>query len=237
MLIVPTAHIGMNKNRLKIYNDRFVFLENGQEFQFEIQNPTKDVIGVDIWINGNLSSYSKLVLKPGESVWLDRYLDNPNKYVFETYEVNDTEENKKAIEDNGKIKFEFYREQKRSLLYGNYINIDYTYHPPYEFNYSPSFPEINFYSDNVIYSSCDSTPTMGEIKTGRIGEGDHSKQDLQNVSYNFELNTFHSIDYQILPLSQKNVVTATEVRKYCTNCSLRIKRSNWKYCPACGEKI
>ena len=246
MLSVPVAYIGTNKNRLKIYDDKVVFLENGQEFQFEIKNPTKEVIGVNIWINGNLSSTSKLVLKPGESTWLDRYMDNANKYVFETYEVEDSNENRKAIEDNGKIKFEFYREQpKRNLLFGN-GTITYTNNTgPFWYGDTPTFTtgNINCFSSDCtsgtlnLDNTLDCSANLDSIETGRVGEGDVSKQEFQNVYYDFESFAFKTIEYQILPLSQKNVVTASEVRKYCTGCGVRIKRANWKFCPTCGEKL
>jgi len=243
MLSVPVAYIGTNKNRLKIYDDKVVFLENNQEFQFEIKNPTKDVIGVNIRINGKLSSTSKLVLKPGESTWLDRYMDNPNKYVFETYDVEDSNENRKAIEDNGKIKFEFYKEHaKRDLLFGN-GTITYTNNTgPFWSVGSPTFDTSGITCGDV-FNTCgnithDSVQcNVNNVETGRVGEGDVSNQEFQNVYYDFEYSPFKTVEYQILPLSQKNVVTASEVRKYCTECGVRIKRNNWKYCPTCGEKL
>jgi hypothetical protein len=257
MLIVPAAFIGTNKNRLKIYDDQFVFLENGQEFQFEIKNPTKEVIGVNIWINGVISSSSKLVLKPGESTWLDRYLDDAKKYVFETYEVEGSNENKKAIEDNGKIRFEFFKEQaKRDLLFGNTGTVTYTDYPTTFTNTGGihwtdntstlDISNINYYNSDIptMDSSilrdsvqCSANAQPPKVETGRIGEGDNSNQSFQNVYYNFEYTAFETVEYQILPVSQKNVVTADEVRKYCTGCGVRIKRSSWKFCPTCGERL
>lgn len=247
MLSVPEAYIGTNKNRLKIYDDKVVFLENGEEFQFEIKNPTSDVIGVNIWINGELSSNSQLVLRPGESTWLDRHIDSPKKYLFDTYEVEDSEENNKAIKDNGKIKFEFYKQKpKRDLLFGNSGTITWTSPPNYDGIYWTDYSST-FNTSNVTYGSNSSTftsevncnySTTGNTKeTGRVEEGSKSDQQFSNVYYDFELLPFKTIEYQILPLSQKNAVTASEIRRYCTNCRTRIKRSNWKYCPTCGEEL
>jgi len=52
-----------------------------------------------------------LVLKPGQRVFLDRYLDVAKKFLFDTYEVSNSEETKKAIEKNGDFKVEFFKEQ------------------------------------------------------------------------------------------------------------------------------
>lgn len=107
----PMAYITVNKGRKKIKQDKLVYLENGTEFEIELHNPTQNTVLAKISINNTLISYSGIVLRPGERVFLERYLDNPNKFKFETYSVNgNSEEVKKAIEKNGLIKVEFYNE-------------------------------------------------------------------------------------------------------------------------------
>ena len=107
----PMAYITVNKGRKKIKQDKLVYLENGTEFEIELHNPTQTTVLAKISINNTLISYSGIVLRPGERVYLERYLDNPNKFKFETYNVNgNAEEVKKAIEKNGLIKVEFYNE-------------------------------------------------------------------------------------------------------------------------------
>lgn len=112
---VPTAMIAVNKSRLKVYNNTgdmpTYYLQKGQEFQIELFNPTTDVILAKIILNGNPISQGGLVLNPGQRVFLDRYLDVAKKFLFDTYEVSNTEEVKKAIEKNGDFKVEFYRER------------------------------------------------------------------------------------------------------------------------------
>jgi len=111
---VPTAMIAVNKSRLKVYNNTgdmpTYYLQKGQEFQIELFNPTTDVIMAKIILNGNPISQGGLVLNPGQRVFLDRYLDIAKKFLFDTYEVSNSEEVKKAIEKNGDLKVEFYRE-------------------------------------------------------------------------------------------------------------------------------
>ena len=53
------------------------------------------------------SLFWDFVLRPGERVFLERYLDTPNRFKFETYTVGgNSEEVKKAIELNGLIKID-----------------------------------------------------------------------------------------------------------------------------------
>ena len=105
---VPTAMIAVNKSRLKVYNNTgdmpTYYLQKGQEFQIELFNPTTDVILAKIILNGNPISQGGLVLNPGQRVFLDRYLDVAKKFLFDTYEVSNSEEVKKAIEKNGDFK-------------------------------------------------------------------------------------------------------------------------------------
>ena len=112
----PTANIAVNKSRLKVYNKKgdmpTYYLQKGQEFQIELFNPTTDTILAKITLNGNEISQGGLVLNPGQRVFLDRYLDVAKKFLFDTYEVSNTQEVKEAIANNGDFKVQFYRESK-----------------------------------------------------------------------------------------------------------------------------
>ncbi len=112
----PTANLAVNKSRVKLYNKQgdlpTYYLQKGQEFQIELFNPTTDTILAKITLNGNVISQGGLVLNPGQRVFLDRYLDVAKKFLFDTYEVANTQEVKEAIVNNGDFKVEFYRELK-----------------------------------------------------------------------------------------------------------------------------
>lgn len=112
----PTANIAVNKSRLKVYNKKgdmpTYYLQKGQEFQIELFNPTTDTILAKITLNGNVISQGGLVLNPGQRVFLDRYLDVAKKFMFDTYEVSNTQEVREAIANNGDFKVQFYRESK-----------------------------------------------------------------------------------------------------------------------------
>jgi hypothetical protein len=104
-----TASISRNRNRAKIYGDS-VYLKDGENFEIELFNPTTARVLAKITINGKAISNSGIVLKPGERVYLERFIDSNNKFVFETYEVEKSNEALNAIVDNGLIKIEFFNE-------------------------------------------------------------------------------------------------------------------------------
>jgi hypothetical protein len=111
----PIAHICINKSRVKIYDketDPKIYLSKQTEFQIELFNPTTESILAKITLNGNVISQGGLVINPGQRIFLDRYLDVAKKFLFDTYEVSNTQEVKEAIVNNGDFKVEFYREMK-----------------------------------------------------------------------------------------------------------------------------
>lgn len=115
------AKIAINKSLLKEYktnaDPRVVYMNNGDEFQIQLFNPEQDTIGAEVSINGNKIP-GILVIRPGERIWLERYLTEQSKFKFTTYEVNNPDEDSsvaRAIANNGIIEIKFYREkQKRS---------------------------------------------------------------------------------------------------------------------------
>ena len=136
--------IAINKSILKDYknnnslDERIVYLNNGSEFQIQIFNTHDFVVGAKIYINGTAMRHT-LVLRPGERIWLERYLDKSVKFRFETYEVDADEETKKAIQNNGEVKVVFYKEEKRPEPIWNpliYCDYDYSYSEPQPLRYS-----------------------------------------------------------------------------------------------------
>lgn len=112
------AKVAVHKSLLKEYsnssNERIVYMDNDTEFQIQIFNPYTYTIGVSFNFNNDSQGNSNLlVLRPGERVWLDRYLDNESRLLFSTYEVGCSQEVKEAIKDNGNLCIKFYKEQKK----------------------------------------------------------------------------------------------------------------------------
>jgi hypothetical protein len=152
--MTPTAVIAVNKSRIKLYNKNTdsptYYLQKGQEFEIELFNPTQETILAKIILNNKPLSQGGLVLRPGERVFVERYLDVPKKFLFDTYEVSDSKEVQKAIEKNGDFKVQFFKEQIR-----NTININTgTFR---------GFTTIN----NLVNGNCTySTTTLGNTSLG-----------------------------------------------------------------------
>src|ERR1019366_3664826 len=122
----PVAYIAIGKQRVKQYDD-IVYLKNNQSFEIELFNPTQNKILAKIDLNDN-SIGSGIVLRPGERVFLERFLDNSKKFLFETYTVNGSnDEVKKAIANNGNVDVEFYNQWIPSpTYYSNPLYYNYT---------------------------------------------------------------------------------------------------------------
>lgn len=137
--------IAMNKSLLKEFknnNERVVYLEDGDEFQLQIFNDQNTEIGAKIYLNGELIGNSYLVIRPGERVWLDRYLDKARKFKFSTYEVNgNNEQVKRAIQKNGLVKVELYKKKE-----------NYVWNQPVIKTWEPEYPHI--YYSATPYSTC-----------------------------------------------------------------------------------
>ena len=105
--------IAVNKSLLKEYQTsygRTVYLDKDSEFQIKLFNPTTNTIGAEVFINGK-SIGVPIIIRPGQLIWLERYLDEARKFRFDTYEVEmSSEEVREAIANNGDIKVKFYKE-------------------------------------------------------------------------------------------------------------------------------
>lgn len=123
------AKIAINKSLLKEYktntDPRVVYMNNGDEFQIQLFNQEQDTIGAEVSINGKVIP-GILVIRPGERIWLERYLTEQSKFKFTTYEVDDPDEDSsvaRAIANNGTIEIKFYREKPKR----NYWNDNITW--------------------------------------------------------------------------------------------------------------
>lgn len=257
-----SAYIAVNKSRLKIYNKEkkipTYYLKKGQEFQFELFNPTSDTLLAKITLNGKVISQGGLVLNPGQRVFLERYLDDAKKFMFDTYEVESTEEVKKAIQDNGDIKIEFFKE--RSII----SNIDWTFTSNGYFG-NNSYRNIGSYYSNTkglennVSSYCsnlndltldlankdilrksvsDSGRKLSKktMETGRVEKGSDSNQTFKHVNKTFEYWPSNIIEYKLLPVSEKiNSSDDIKIKVYCTQCGAKLGKTD-KFCSQCGHK-
>ena len=155
----PLTKIAVNKSLLKEYSNseyaRVVYMKNNSEFQIQIFNPYDYTVGADISINGKQMS-NRIIIKPGQRIWLERYIDEPRKFLFSTYEVENTGEVRHAIRNNGLISISFYKEKP----YTEPIHI-YKSEPNW-YNYGPTTLYNNCLDDSVNFRSS-VTKGLGDV--------------------------------------------------------------------------
>jgi len=113
----PQAFITKGKQRIKQFEGQ-VYLNDGDEYQIELFNPTTKHVLAKIKIDKDYLSGGGIVLRPGERVFLERFLDSNNKFVFRTYEVGKEAVNVGAIDNNGYVEIQFFAEYTSS----NFLN-------------------------------------------------------------------------------------------------------------------
>ena len=256
----PTAHITKKKSRLKVYNGHVVFLNDKDNFEFEIHNPKNKTVLCKIKLNGEYISTGGIVLKPGQRVFLERFLDSNNKFEFSTYKVKDTSENRSAIDLNGNVLIEFYDEQQvvnNFYLGGGTGTSTIGYVPQFGTTITTTggvtYGTTNLSNYNSTYTSSVSSDTFKSkfdtsstllrgskkksksIETGRVEKGNESDQSFTNSYEQFNYHTSHTIKFKIEPASTKNI-EVDEIRNYCSECGKKQKKEH-KFCPSCGTKL
>jgi len=254
--VVSEAHISVGKDRQKVHAINSIYLNEGTEFELELFNPTQHPVQAKISVNGKLISQQGLIVKPGQRIFLERFIDVAKKFKFETYVIEAFEGVEKSIAQNGVVEISFYKEKEKP-------NQQYWYNNIYTYNVNSTSSNFSAYDwslgDNhtitspitststVTYTSLDSTPQQElyscsmsaapKIETGRIEAGGGSNQSFTSVYMDFEINPSKIWRYQLLPNSQKPLEVADVVKVYCTNCGSKIKKKNWKFCAICGNKV
>lgn len=155
VVTVPSAYVTKTKQRIKQY-DNTVYLKNGDEFEIELFNPTQNKVLAKIEINNNTIGGSGIVLRPGERVFLERYINEAKKFLFETYKVSGNNSDvERAIKNNGDIVVKFYQEQIQPQI-----------------NLGPFWPQydngIRYYSSSPNTLRYYSSPSTGDPHYGTI---------------------------------------------------------------------
>jgi len=250
--------VAVNKSLLKEHSkngsSRVVYMDDQTEFQIQLFNPHKFLIGIQLSLDGNYES-SLVCLKPGQRIWLERRLDDNHRLKFSTYEVDgDSKAVQKAIEQNGKIKIEAYKQASRRPIHFwnpsqySYYNNSIGLHDP-GLVYS-SVSNLTDYCATTMTGAVEGTQQLfstttasfqrdaahNTIETGRIERGNVSRQEFTLCDYDFESFAFTTEEVQILPSSMKPTTQRDISKMYCPFCGRKIKTS-YKYCPFCGKKI
>lgn len=255
------AKIAMNKSLLKEYKssdfERVVYLNDDDEFQIQLYNPTTKPIAAKISIDGEYLG-DMLVLRPAERIWLERYLNTSRKFKFSTYEVANSKEAKRITKDNGTIKIEFFEKEERNkpiyiLNAQPYIkSIDYNdYNGVYYCNSAyTNDADLRSLSCSNISVSCNDAPTWNtsaaatmdccasSISTSSVTPTSYSASKtmetgrVEKGSYSDQKFTYVDMDFKSWPFKTEEIHILPLSRKPVTSNDLK-KR----YCTNCGRKI
>jgi len=242
---VPQSFITKSKQRLKQHTDT-VYLNNGDEFEIELYNPTQNKVLAKIEMNGN-SIGNGIILRPGERIFLERYLDEAKKFLFETYVVNgNNEEVKQAIANNGDVVIKFYDEVRTSTYNVNSGTVTInnpnfswgstTTGSPYYGNATFTTSGTNLFYNTSLTSGTINTNSLRSLETGRVEKGSNSDQSFTYDSSSFVSYPSTTNWWKIKPQSTKPLVREDLVT-YCTECGSKRKKDTHKFCPHCGTKF
>lgn len=259
------AKIAISKNLIKEYkssnSERTVYLNDGTEFQIYLKNPYQTHLGIKIYVNNQVIGSNMLVLRPGQSFWLDRFLNDNKKFLFSTYDVENTAEMKYATNNNGKVKIEFYHEKEEtpyiSVIEPLKTNFDWTNYnitctsamssnEPRS-TYSCSTGDIGNLSANAAtnsklrsmsYSTSVSTTKTDDsyLETGRVEKGGVSRQEFEYCDIKFDYYAFKTENILILPTSRKQIRAEETRRRYCSQCGKKVHPKD-RFCSNCGAKL
>lgn len=244
---VPTAFVTKGRQRVKQYGNT-VYLNNGDEFEIELFNPTTNKVLAKIELNG-VSMSSGIVLRPGERVFLERHMNESRKFLFETYEIDGNNSSaQQAITNNGKVDVKFYCE---SIPFNYWCNNSWTYtSTSWPLSTSPTYTssvsgiastDSGFYGASgtpeksiMCYASL-SEPEK-KIETGRVEKGSTSNQSFVQDNTSFNSWWTWESKWKILPMSRK-LLESKDLKVFCTNCGTKQKRKSFIFCPHCGHKF
>lgn len=251
----PQAFITKRKQRVKQFEGQ-VYLNDGDEYQIELFNPTPKHILAKIKIDEEFLSGGGIVLRPGERVFLERFLDSNNKFVFRTYEVGKEAVELGATQNNGYVEIQFFNENNSNYFTngwgtittnslvnnsGNWLGgVTYTTNT---IGISGTTTTNTFY--NASLTSATSNTVTGpnirnlsnKIETGITEKGKVSDQQFTSSNRSFYSYSFYNVAWRILPTSHKQYHKEELGVLYCGECGSKRKKDTHKFCPHCGTKF
>ena len=246
----PQAFITKRKQRLKQFDGQ-VYLNDGDTYEIELFNPTPSFVLAKIKLDGNYISLGGVVLRPGERVFLERFLDSNNQFVFSTYEVSKKDKIvEAAIANNGYVEIEFYNEEPiipmRTFYGGNVTWTNYSQPVTYTTSNSGTFTltEVNTTSTSNAFLSSTSDVQVSskkllrdaKMETGITEKGEATNQTFTNSDRKFYSYSFYNVAWWILPNSHKQYHKEEVNVMYCGECGAKRKKDTHKFCPHCGTK-
>ena len=251
------ARIAISKNLIKEYkssdSQRTVYLKNGTEFQIYLKNPYQSHLGVKIYVNNKYIG-NMLVLRPGQSCWLERYLNENSKFLFSTYEVENSAEMKYAIKQNGIVKLEFYHEVETvdnglridydNLILGNdsLRTYDVCYNSPITTSLGSTYGSTTFTASNNLscsYSANSATAGMNTLKKARSAKAITQEIDatietgrIEKGSHSDQEFNTCDIKFDYRSFKTESILILPQSRK-----SVTVEETRRRYCSQCGKKV
>lgn len=115
---LPSAYICTNDPSLNYPNHgrksvqhNKIYLKDGEEFEIELHNPMSENVLAVISLDGKPISSSGIVIRAGQRIYLDCFYDDKKKFVYRTYEVDNTSEAREATAKNGLFEVQFFKEK------------------------------------------------------------------------------------------------------------------------------
>jgi len=254
---VPQSFITKGKQRLKQFDDT-VYLKNGDEFEIELYNPNQNKVLAKIELNGN-SIGSGIIIRPGERVFLERYMDEAKKFLFETYSIDGNDkQTKQAIQKNGDVVVKFYNEDilPTRTLYGsgNSLTINnpswnvnnvtpYTYTTHNTNTTIPTYGTFTTTGTNAFFSNTNTTYTSGidtnsilrDIKNKGLYNEPTSMRSLETGRIEKGSNSDQSFTYDYSSFS--SYPSRTDTWKILPQSTKPlVKEDLVTYCTECGAK-
>lgn len=202
------AKIAISKNLIKEYrssnSERTVYLNDGTEFQIYLKNPYQSHLGIKISVN-NKSIGNMLVLRPGQSFWLDRFINENRKFLFNTYEIENTAEMKYAVNNNGRVEIEFYHEREEK--------------------------QMQSYIPKGVLRSLDSTIETGRVEKGGHSNQEFEYCDIDFVHIPFKIERIQILPNSRKQISVEETrrkycsqcgKKVSPKDKFCSNCGAKL---------------
>ena len=199
-----------DKGRKSIKSGK-VFLEDKEEFEIELFNPLTVSVLADIKLNGQSISKTGLVVKPGQRIYLDCFIDDKKKFKFSTYEIENSGEALDATQNNGLLEVFFYKEDVITLdnWQRKFDRIIVEKHYPV---YYPTYPSYPYYRPSIWFGT--TSPTYGgscvttNLNNGIIGttttsNAYYSSNNDVNCSYtsNVDLSNLNIAGSNMTPIN------------------------------------
>jgi hypothetical protein len=173
-----------DKGRKSVKNGK-VFLNDGDTFEIELFNPLTVSVLADIKLNGQSISKTGLVVKPGQRIYLDCFIDDRKKFKFSTYEIENSGEALDATQKNGLLEVFFYKEDVITLdnwqrKFDRIIVEKYYPYNPYQW-YNPYKVYCGTNTGNLTNSVGTLTTTNTMYSSNSINCSYSSNIDLSNL--------------------------------------------------------